>query len=53
MKTKKKIKIDDLFEDFKDDENVNPFVDVLHYVAFIFAFIGLMASLFFACWVVQ
>lgn len=53
MKTKE-TKDHDNYLGYKDDDDaLNPFVDVLLHAAFILGFIGLMAGLFFLCWVVE
>ncbi len=53
MKTKETKDHDNYLGYEDDDDDLNPFVNVLLHAAFILGFIGLMGGLFFLCWVIE
>ena len=53
MKKKNRTEDYDSHLGYEEDDDLNPFVDVLLHAAYILGFIGLMAGLYFICWVVQ
>lgn len=53
MKTKKRTEDYDSHLGYDEDDDLNPFVDVLLHAAFLLVIIALMAGLLFICWVVK
>lgn len=53
MKKEKRTENYDNYLDYDEDDDLNPFVDVLLHAAFLLGIIALMAGLLFICWVVK
>lgn len=53
MKKKNRTEDYDSHLGYEEDDDLNPFVDVLLHAAFILGFIGLMSCLLFLSWIIQ